>query len=33
MKLILWNVNGLRVCMIKGFMDFFNSVDVDVFCI
>lgn len=31
MKLISWNVNGLRACMTKGFMDFFNSVDADVF--
>lgn len=33
MKLISWNVNGLRACMNKGFMDFFKSVDADVFCI
>lgn len=33
MKLISWNVNGLRACMEKGFMDFFNKVDADVFCI
>lgn len=33
MKLISWNVNGLRACMNKGFMDFFRSVDADVFCI
>ncbi|MGL2406550.1 exodeoxyribonuclease III, partial [Helicobacter pylori] len=33
MKLISWNVNGLRACMTKGFMDFFNSVDADIFCI
>lgn len=33
MKLISWNVNGLRACMEKGFMDFFNRVDADVFCI
>lgn len=33
MKLISWNVNGLRACMEKGFMDFFNQVDADVFCI
>lgn len=33
MKLVSWNVNGLRACMNKGFMDFFNSVDADVFCI
>ncbi len=33
MKLISWNVNGLRACMNKGFQDFFNSVDSDLFCI
>lgn len=33
MKLISWNVNGLRACMGKGFMDYFNEVDADIFCI
>ena len=33
MKLISWNVNGLRACMQKGFMDYFNSVDADFFCL
>ena len=33
MKLISWNVNGLRACMQKGFPDFFASVDADIFCI
>lgn len=33
MKLISWNVNGLRACMNKGFMDFFKAVNADVFCI
>lgn len=33
MKLISWNVNGLRACMNKGFPDFFRSVDADVFCV
>ncbi len=33
MKLISWNVNGLRACMGKGFMDFFENVGADVFCI
>ena len=33
MKLISWNVNGLRACMQKGFMDFFNEADADVFCL
>ena len=32
-KLYSWNVNGLRACMGKGFMDFFNEADADVFCI
>jgi len=33
MKLISWNVNGLRACKDKGFMDFFKEVDADVFCL
>ena len=33
MKLISWNVNGLRACMGKGFMDFFKEADADIFCI
>lgn len=33
MKLISWNVNGLRACTNKGFMDFFKEVDADVFCL
>ena len=33
MRLISWNVNGLRACMQKGFMDFFNTIDADIFCI
>lgn len=33
MKLISWNVNGLRACMQKGFMDFFQEADADIFCI
>lgn len=33
MKLISWNVNGLRACMNKGFMDFFTKIDADIFCI
>lgn len=32
-KLISWNVNGIRACAGKGFMDFFNSIDADIFCI
>ena len=30
---ISWNVNGLRAVMNKGFMDFFNSVSADAFCL
>lgn len=33
MKLISWNVNGLRACMQKGFADFFREADADVFCL
>ncbi|MDD5828840.1 MAG: exodeoxyribonuclease III [Lachnospira sp.] len=33
MKLISWNVNGIRACVQKGFMDSFNELDADVFCI
>ncbi|MCI6217912.1 MAG: exodeoxyribonuclease III [Helicobacter sp.] len=33
MKLVSWNVNGLRACMNKGFMEFFDRIDADVFCI
>ena len=33
MKFISWNVNGLRACMQKGFMDFFQSADADFFCL
>lgn len=33
MKLISWNVNGLRAAINKGFNDFFDSIDADVFCI
>lgn len=32
-KLISWNVNGLRACVTKGFLDFFNEIDADVFCL
>ena len=33
MKLISWNVNGLRACVQKGFLEYFQQVDADVFCI
>jgi len=32
-KLISWNVNGIRACVTKGFLDYFNTVDADIFCI
>ena len=33
MKFISWNVNGLRACVKKGFLDFFQTIDADFFCI
>ena len=33
MRFISWNVNGLRACLQKGFMDFFNEVKADCFCL
>ena len=33
MKLISWNVNGLRACLQKGFLDFFDKTDADCFCL
>ena len=33
MKLISWNVNGLRACLNKGFTDFFTAADADIFCV
>ena len=33
MKLISWNVNGIRACLNKGFKDFFENIDADIFCI
>ena len=33
MKLISWNVNGLRACVNKGFMDYFTAMDADIFCL
>lgn len=33
MKLISWNVNGIRACVRKGFLDYFNEMDADIFCI
>jgi len=33
MKLISWNVNGIRACLQKGFLDFFQTIDADFFCL
>ena len=33
LKLISWNVNGIRACLNKGFDEFFKSTDADIFCI
>ena len=33
MKFISWNVNGLRACKEKGFLDFFKEIDADIFCV
>lgn len=33
MKLVSWNVNGIRACVQKGFYDFFHQMDADIFCI
>ena len=33
MKIISWNVNGLRAVLNKGFMDFFKQIDADIFCV
>jgi len=33
MKFISWNVNGLRACLQKGFLEFFQAADADIFCL
>ena len=33
MKFISWNVNGLRACVTKGFLNFFRETDADIFCV
>ena len=33
MKLVSWNVNGLRACVRKGFLDYFKEIDADIFCV
>ncbi|MDO5407628.1 MAG: exodeoxyribonuclease III [Eubacteriales bacterium] len=32
-KMISWNVNGLRACVGKGFLDYFHEMDADIFCL
>ena len=32
MKLVSWNVNGLRACVKKGFLDYFNEVNRYILC-
>ena len=33
MRFVSWNVNGLRACIKKGFLDYFNDIDADFFCL
>ena len=33
MKLVSWNVNGLRACVNKGFMDYYRQSEADIFCL
>ena len=33
MRFVSWNVNGLRACMQKGFMDVFHTLNADAFCV
>ena len=33
MKLVSWNVNGIRACVQKGFLDIFNEMNADIFCL
>ena len=33
MKFVNWNVNGIRACVTKGFLDYFNQEDADFFCL
>ncbi|MET0959433.1 MAG: exodeoxyribonuclease III [Psychrobacillus psychrotolerans] len=33
MKLVSWNVNGIRACVKKGFLEYFNEVNADIFCL
>ncbi len=33
MKLVSWNVNGIRACLQKGFLECFKQLDADIFCV
>ena len=33
MKLVSWNVNGIRACVTKGFLEYFHEIDADIFCL
>lgn len=33
MKLVSWNVNGIRACLQKGFLNSFHQLDADIFCV
>lgn len=33
MRFVSWNVNGLRACIKKGFLDYFNEINADFFCL
>lgn len=33
MKLVSWNVNGIRACLQKGFLESFKQLDADIFCV
>ena len=33
MRFVSWNVNGLRACIKKGFLDYFNDINADFFCL
>ena len=33
MKLVSWNVNGIRACVNKGFLEYFHEIDADIFCL
>ena len=32
-KMVSWNVNGLRACIKKGFLEYFEKTDADIFCL